>query len=114
MARKRGKDGGERRRAENRYAHLTEAQAVFDFHGRGTMTPDEIRALCRDFLRRARAAGHERVRIITGKGRNSAGAPVVKPTVLKLLAALEREGEIRSHRTERQDRGGDGALFIEL
>lgn len=104
----------ERRRAVNRYEHLSNAQAELDYHGRGVLTPDDIRELCRDFVLRASDRGHARVRIITGKGRNSANGPVVKPTVITLLNKMRREGLIRDFQTERFDRGGDGAIAVDL
>lgn len=104
----------ERRRAVNRYEHLSSAQAELDYHDRGVLSPDEIRALCRDFITTAKKRGHSRVRIITGKGRNSSNGPVVKPTVIALLNKMRREGLIRDHQTERFDRGGDGALAVDL
>jgi DNA-nicking Smr family endonuclease len=113
MPKKRRSDD-DRRRATNRYAHLSEAQAVLDYHGLGVLSPDRIRELCRDFIEDARDRGLSRVRIVTGKGRNSANGPVVKPTVTSLLKKMEREGIVRSHQIERFDRGGDGALVVDL
>ncbi|MEE9395051.1 MAG: Smr/MutS family protein [Planctomycetota bacterium] len=104
----------DRPRAENRYAHLNEPKASFDFHDRGVLSPTDIRRLARDFLEDARRRGWARVRIITGRGRNSARGPVVRPTVLGLLAGLQRDGIVLDYKSARMDAGGDGAVDIEL
>lgn len=62
--------------------------AVLDLHGH---TAAETPALVKGFLANwARRAPGGVVRIITGKGRGSAGGPVLKPKVATLL-----RGEIR-------------------
>lgn len=98
----------------NRYAHLREPDDELDFHGTGPIRGAEIKRRTIDFIRAAAKRGCTRVRIITGQGRHSAQGPVVKPQVERTLAALEDEGTVRTWRPERLDRGGDGALLVEL
>ena len=104
----------ESRRASNRYAHLNEPEATFDFHDRGVLTPADIRSLAKKFIEGSRSKGHSRIRIITGRGRNSARGPVVRPTVLSLLGRLQQEGLVSDYNSARMDAGGDGAIDILL
>ena len=102
------------RRATNRYGHLNEPQAVLDFHDQGSLSGQAIKQKTRAFIEAAVAAGHGRVRIVTGKGLHSAAQPRAKPQVLRTLRDLEREGLIRAHQPETLQAGGEGALRIDL
>lgn len=98
----------------NRYAHLGEPEDELDFHGLGPLQGKEIKRRTVDFVRAAGKRGLQRVRIVTGKGLHSAGKPVVRPQVERTLRSLEAEGVVRAFRSERQDRGGDGAFLVHL
>ena len=98
----------------NRYAHLGEPDDELDFHGLGSMGGAEIKRRTIDFVQGAARRGCGRVRIVTGKGLHSAGAPKVRPQVERTLKALEAEGVVASYRPERVDRGGDGAFLVVL
>lgn len=98
----------------NRYAHLNEPDDELDFHGLGTLGGAEVKQRTIAFVEGAAARGCTRVRIITGKGLHSAGAPKVRPQVARTLDALEARGTIQSYRPERRDRGGDGAFLVTL
>lgn len=102
---------GERR---NKYAHLGEPEDVLDFHDSGRVTSADVNRQTLAFVRDAAQRGLERVRIVTGKGRHSAGKPVVKPQVERTLRRLEQDGAITSFRTEKVGAGGDGAFFVKL
>jgi DNA-nicking Smr family endonuclease len=98
----------------NRHAHHGEPQDVLDFHADGPWKSVEVHRRTLDFVRAAAGRGLERVRIVTGRGRHSRGAPVVRPQVERTLRRLEAQGVVRSFRPERLDRGGDGAYFVRL
>ena len=98
----------------NRYAHLNEPDDTLDFHGRGRLTSGDVKQATESFVTAAHKRGCARVRIITGKGLHSAGAPKVKPQVERTLAHLEARGLVASYRPERRDRGGEGAFFVIL
>lgn len=100
--------------SKNRYAHLNEPDAVLDFHGQGALSGQEIKARTIAFIEQARAAGHARVRIVTGKGLHSRSGPVAKPQVMRTLEALEAEGRVRSFQEEALGGGGAGALRVDL
>jgi DNA-nicking Smr family endonuclease len=58
--------------------------ATLDLHGQ---TREEARAVLKRFLERERKAhSGQVVHVITGRGRGSAGKPVLKPMVKRLLA----------------------------
>lgn len=103
------------RRAENRYAHLQQPQAVLDFHGLGPIDGGDVTRAFDRFLADARRRGLERLRIVTGRGLHSkTGRPLVRPKVAKLLARALRDGGIAGFHPERIDEGGDGAFVVTL
>lgn len=98
-------------RQGNKYAHLSGPEVTFDFHGEGIMTADEIRNRAEHFLKECRSKGCKNVLIITGKGLHSANGPVIGPLLREYLPRLNI---VQSVQTARRDRGGEGALEIEL
>ena len=104
----------DRKRAENRYEHLASAQVELDFHGTGSIKPQEIKQRTEKFVESSKAKGLKKIRIITGKGLNSKGAPVVKPQVERTLRAMMRQGIVKSFYPEKPQHGGDGAFAVEL
>lgn len=98
----------------NRYAHLNRPDAVLDFHDQGSLSRQAIKARTIAFIETARAAGHKRLRIVTGKGLHSRGKPLARPQVLRTLRALESEGLVRGFHEETLAGGGEGALRIDL
>ncbi len=98
----------------NRYAHQNEPEDVLDFHDLGRVSNSDVKRETLAFVRAASKRGLERIRIVTGKGRRSAGKPVVKPQVERTLRQLEQDGEITSFRAEKVTAGGDGAFFVRL
>lgn len=98
----------------NRYAHLQEPDDELDFHGFGRIDGQTVKRTTIAFVKDAHKRGHARVRIITGKGRHSTGAPLVRPQVLRTLEELEAQGLVASYATERRDRGGEGAFLVLL
>ena len=103
-----------RKTATNRYEHLAQAQVELDFHGTGSITSQEVKHRTLQFISQARKDGHAKVRIITGKGIHSKGAPVVKPQVKRTLKKLLADAEIHSFYAEIARLGGDGAFVVEL
>jgi DNA-nicking Smr family endonuclease len=95
----------------NKYAHLSQPQASFDFHGLGILTPVEICEKASDFVRASRQKGYKKVLIVTGKGLHSKSGPVIGPILEKYLPGLP---EVKSIVKARRDRGGEGALEVEL
>lgn len=83
---------------KNKYAHLTEPQAEFDFHGLDLFLGKEgICDLTRVKLAEFRKNGKTVVRLIVGKGLHSSNGAVVKPLVLDLLHEMKLNGEIRDY-----------------
>jgi len=103
-----------RRTHENRYADALAPQDVLDFHEFGLINGQTVKRETERFIRRARSRGYTCVCIVTGKGRRSRGRPLVAPQVKRTLQTLKADGQLRSVQPERLDRGGEGALRIEL
>lgn len=95
----------------NKYAHLSEPQATLDFHNRGILTEHEICSLAQQFVEDSLSKGFHRILIITGKGLHSKEGPVIEPLLREFLPTLP---SVRSVLTARRDRGGEGALELEL
>jgi DNA-nicking Smr family endonuclease len=104
----------ERREHANRYAAANDAQDVLDFHQLGPLDGKTIKQMTQAFIESAHAKQLTCVRIVTGKGNRSKGDPLVGPQVRRTLNALAREGRVRAFQSERLDRGGDGAMRIEI
>jgi DNA-nicking Smr family endonuclease len=98
----------------NKYDGLRRPQAVFDFHDRGRLDGATVKRWTEDFVRRSRAAGLKRVRIVTGRGRHSAGPPLVGPQVRRTLRALQEAGEVESFGDAKIGEGAEGAVDVEL
>jgi DNA-nicking Smr family endonuclease len=98
----------------NRYAHLNEPEEILDFHGRGSLTSGEIKRETEAFVRRCAGEGLRRVRIVTGKGLHSKGAPIVRPQVERSLKTLAAEGLVQRWQNETLRAGGEGALRVDL
>lgn len=98
----------------NRYENFGKPQDVLDFHGRGRVEGATVKRDTIEFIRSARARGLDRVRIVTGKGVHSRGAPLVRPQVDRTLKQLEKAGDVASYRSEKVGSGGDGAFFVRL
>jgi len=102
----------DRRRKNNKYAHLQEPELSFDFHGRGRLYPEDIIEMLEEFLVDATKKKATRLLIITGKGLHSSeGGPVVKPTI---ISHLKTHQKVKNFKESRRDRGGSGALEVEL
>jgi DNA-nicking Smr family endonuclease len=95
----------------NKYASLSEPQASFDFHGRGVLSKEDIVVRTTEFVRECSQRGFKKILIITGKGLHSKSGPVVGPLVQDILMSLPN---VQSVETARRDRGGEGALEVQL
>lgn len=95
----------------NKYAHLSKPQAEMDFHDEGILTREEICDLAADFIRDCAEKGMKKVLIITGKGLHSERGPVIRPLLKEFLPRLP---QVQSVSLARRDRGGEGALEIDL
>ena len=96
----------------NKYDNLSRPQAEFDFHNRGTMTPNEIKRLADEFLEECRDRKLTKVLLITGKGLHSKkGMPIIKPLLKKYLDGLPFVFRVYEGRF---DRGGEGTLEVIL
>jgi DNA-nicking Smr family endonuclease len=95
----------------NKYAHMNLPQAELDYHDRGQMTEHEIKSIAKDFVEECSERGMKKILIITGKGLHSAQGPVIRPMI---RAYLKKLPQVVSVETARRDRGGDGALEVEL
>lgn len=95
----------------NKYAHLSTPQATLDFHGKGILTREEICRLALEFIRDAHRKRLTRVLIITGKGLHSKEGPVIGPLLQDFLPSLS---EVQTVVTARRDRGGEGAMEVQL
>lgn len=89
---------------QNKYPPKIDAE--LDLHG---MTSWEATSALEIFLEKSRAAGHHRVRIITGKGLHSEGEPVLRAQAQEILQAEE----LSFVRAKIQE-GGTGALIVTL
>ena len=83
-------------------------QKKLDLHG---LTAEEARSEVENFLKEAKKQGLRKVLIIHGKGYHSAGRPVLKNEVIKLLERSPLAGEFGT--AERKD-GGSGAVWVLL
>lgn len=108
MGKKRNK---ELRQQGNKYAHLSGPQEVLDYHDMGILTQVEIENIAENFLKSCKAKGAQKALIITGKGIHSVNGPVIGPTLRRFLPRLQI---VHSVQTARRDRGGEGALEVEL
>ena len=113
MARKK-RAAKDRREHTNRYAGAHDAQAVLDFHGLGSIDGKTVKQKTEAFIRASKARQLTCVRIVTGKGNRSMGEPLVGPQVRRTLQALAKEGLVLAFQAERLDRGGEGALRVDL
>ena len=93
-----------KRLAQGRYS----AQDELDLHHAGAV---EAEALLRRFVQDARAADARCVRIIHGKGLNSAGIPVLKNLVDRLL---RQRGDVLAFHSAPAAQGGTGAVLVLL
>jgi len=95
----------------NKYAHMSGPQAELDFHDGGIPSRQEVCDRAADFVRASAEKGMKKILIITGKGLHSEKGPIIRPLLQEFLPRLP---QVRSVSYARRDRGGDGALEIEL
>ena len=95
----------------NKYAHMSKPQAELDFHDEGVLTREEICDQAAAFIRQCSERGMKKVLIITGKGLHSDKGPVIRPLLKDFLPRLP---QVQSVAYARRDRGGEGALEIDL
>lgn len=95
----------------NKYSHLSQPQALLDYHGLGVLTPSEICEKASVFVKSNYQKGYKKILIVTGKGLHSKSGPVIGPILEKYLPSLS---EVKSIVKARRDRGGEGALEVEL
>ena len=81
-----------------------------DLHG--TDAEQAVRRL-ESFIQRTRASGQREVLVITGKGRRSSGAPVLKQTVLRWLRGRGRD-RVERFEDAHPRLGGRGAMVLTL
>lgn len=84
------------------------ARDELDLHG---LTVAVAESLLREFLRDAVSAGTGCVRIIHGKGRNSAGLPVIKNLVDRML---RQRADVLAFHSAPPAQGGTGAVLALL
>lgn len=102
MSRRKRPAGGPRRPAEGGGA----LYSTLDLHGE---TADSARRMTEAWLRRQRDEGERLVRVITGRGRHSVGAPVLREEIGHLLRGLTGGLVVRV-----QEESGGGAFRVEL
>lgn len=101
-----------RKQKVNKYAEMNPIEDKLDFHDRGKLYPEDIEEICDNFLTHCKRRKYKKVLIITGKGLHSSeGGPVVKPVVISFL---KNDKRVFSFVEARRDRGGSGALEVEL
>jgi DNA-nicking Smr family endonuclease len=87
-------------------------QATLDLHRRDAKS---ARALLSEFLEQARSSGHERVLVIMGKGRHSAGGiGVLRSEIGDWLGEPPLSTHVLAFATARPELGGTGCLSILL
>lgn len=83
---------------KNKYAHLTQPQVEFDYHGLDPfLGKTGIQNLTREKMIEFKNAGNSVVRLIVGKGLHSKNGAVIKPIVLELLQEMKLNGEIKDY-----------------
>lgn len=96
----------------NKYAGMTEPQATLDFHGYGVLNAADVKQMLDDFLEESASKGLKRLLVVTGKGLHSAGGEAkVKQWA---QAHLRHHALVKQCRQSRRDRGGSGALELEI
>lgn len=96
----------------NKYDNLSKPQGEFDFHNRGSLTPNEMKRLADEFLWECKDRKLTKVLFITGKGLHSKnGMPIIKPFLRKYLQSLPFVFRVYEGRS---DRGGEGTLEVIL
>jgi DNA-nicking Smr family endonuclease len=92
----------------NKYENLSKPQAEFDFHDKGILDQNDIRAMANEFLDDCKRRKLTKVIFITGKGLHSKkGMPIIKPFLRKYLLSLPFVVRVDEGRF---DRGGAGTL----
>lgn len=100
------------RRMRQRVARGREViEARFDLHG---MTQSEAHAALLHFLRSASARGVRLVLVITGKGRRSGEAGVLRRQVPHWLVLPEFRSVVIGFEDAHITHGGEGALYVRL
>lgn len=94
--------------ARRRRLRETEPQATLDLHG---CTAQEAAERTESFLRACKNRGLEKVLIVHGKGNHSAGEPVLKQTVRRVLERSRLAGQCG---TPDRRLGGQGATWVVL
>ena len=100
--------------AVNKYAHFQQPEAELDFHDRGILDGSTVKRMTEAFVEECRKKGLRRVRIITGKGKGSQGAPLVGPQVRRTLEALRRADIVTTFGDAKVTEGGHGAVDVML
>lgn len=90
----------------NKYTQNIEIYSEVDLHG---MTDYEAEEAVINFIKISRDSGFKNVKIITGKGINSVGEPVIKKIVREILL----KEKIDFSTAKFQD-GGSGAFILKL
>lgn len=84
------------------------AESTLDLHG---LTAEEARGAVEEFLKASKRRGYRKILIIHGKGYHSAGKPVLKAEVIKILERSPFAGEFG---TADRKEGGSGAVWVLL
>lgn len=87
------------------------AEAQLDLHG---LHRDAARQKLRAFLVQSVAAGRRAIRIVHGRGLHSAGEPVLRTEVARVLEAAIITGEVLAFRPAPPTEGGAGAVHVLL
>lgn len=85
--------------------------ATLDLHGHDAIS---ARAAVETFLKAKRARGERCVRIVHGKGRGSAGAPVLRGEIGAWLSEGPSRVHVAAFATAPDDAGGEGAVLVAL
>lgn len=103
----------ERRQSRALARGRTRAESVLDLHG---LTQAEAHSRLIGFLRRAQAAGHNLVLVITGQGRGDAlrDRGVLRRLVPLWLSLPELRGVVLGFEEAGPRQGGAGALYVRL
>lgn len=91
---------------KNKYSQNIIIDAEIDLHG---MTDYEAKDTVWKFLKNSRDSGFKNVKIITGKGIQSVGEPILKKIVREIL--LEQSLKFS---TAKIQEGGSGAFIVDL
>jgi DNA-nicking Smr family endonuclease len=95
----------------NKYKHLNEVQAEFDFHNRGPLRHEVILNLADDFINECMENNFNTISFIVGQGIHSPKGQVIKPMIADFL---KNHPAVKSFSEGKFTQGGSGVFIVKL